>query len=412
MKIESNSIELIDVDSIIANPKNANKHPKEQIEKLEKLIKYQGFRNPLVISKRSGFLVAGHGRLEAAKNLGMKTVPVIHQEFENEAQEYAYVISDNEIARWATLDNELVLKEIELLDLDIEMLAIKDFKLPEIEVIPKTDEDEVPEVKEVVTKRGDIWLLGEHRVMCGDSTMIDDVEKLMKGNKVDITFTSPPYNIGKSIRGNMYGDNDDNKTSDEYTNFLSDWTDLALTFTDFVFHNNQMLESNKKSLIEYQFKYIDQIKDILIWNKKICPPHINKGTFNTKWEYVMCLSKDGKGRAFPCQWQGKYPNVIDTESNSGNEFAKSHKAGFPVSFPEWIISKMDFCKSVYDPFMGTGTTLIASDKLNKKSYGMELDATYCDLTINRWQNYTGKEVTLESTGETYNSLKAKLYGDL
>ena len=130
--IKSKNIELVDIDSIVQNPKNANKHPKEQIERLEKLIKYQGFRNPLIISNRTGFLVVGHGRLEAAKNLGMKQVPVIKQDFENEAQEYAYLISDNEIARWASLDNDLVYEELKHIELDdIELLGIENFNLLE-----------------------------------------------------------------------------------------------------------------------------------------------------------------------------------------------------------------------------------------------------------------------------------------
>jgi hypothetical protein len=127
--IKSKNITMVDVDSIVPNPKNANRHSIEQIKRLEKLIKYQGFRNPLIVSNRTGFLVVGHGRLEAAKNIGMKEVPVIYQDFENEAQEYAYLISDNEIARWAELDKQAVHIEIQELDLDIDMLGIENFNL-------------------------------------------------------------------------------------------------------------------------------------------------------------------------------------------------------------------------------------------------------------------------------------------
>jgi ParB-like chromosome segregation protein Spo0J len=127
MQIKSNSIELVDVESIIENPKNANRHSIEQIQRLEKLIKYQGFRNPLIVSKRTGFLIVGHGRLEAAKNLGMEKLPVIFEDFESEAQEYQYLISDNEIARWAELDKQSVYENIELLELDdLELLGIED----------------------------------------------------------------------------------------------------------------------------------------------------------------------------------------------------------------------------------------------------------------------------------------------
>jgi len=145
MKIQANEIQLIEVDRIIPNPKNANKHSPEQIKRLEKLISFQGFRNPLIISKRSGFLIVGHGRLEAAKNLGIDKLPVIYQDFENEAQEYAYLISDNEVARWAELDKELVLEEIKDLELDdIELLGLKDFEVFQFQ----NDENEQEEPKE------------------------------------------------------------------------------------------------------------------------------------------------------------------------------------------------------------------------------------------------------------------------
>lgn len=411
--IKAHKIKIEQVSKIVPNPENANKHTPEQITRLVELIEYQGFRNPLIISNRTGFLLAGHGRLEAAKKMGITELPVIYQDFDNEAQEYAYLISDNEIARWAELDNDLVQSKIKTFDdFNIDLLGIENFEVPIEELEPQCDEDDVPELKEdPITKRGDVWLLGNHKVMCGDSTMIDDVENLMDGNKADITFTSPPYNIGKSIRGNMYEEYTDNKSNNEYTEFLIKWTDLALQFSDYVLHNNQLLEGNKKSLIAYQYHYIDQIKDILIWNKNQYPPHINKGTFGCKWEYVFAMANDGKSKGFPCNWQGKHSNVISTENNSGNDYAKNHRAGYPIgagypiAFVDWIIDKFDFTKSIYEPFSGTGTNIISCEKNNVKCYAMELTPLYCDISIQRWQDYTGKKAILESNGKTYEELK-------
>lgn len=133
-EIKSKAIELVDINTIVPNPKNANRHSIEQIKRLEKLIEHQGFRNPLIISKRTGFLISGHGRLEAAQNLGCSMLPVIHQEFESEAQEYAYLISDNEIARWAELDFQSVYDEMETFDFDVDLLGIDNFELPDLEV--------------------------------------------------------------------------------------------------------------------------------------------------------------------------------------------------------------------------------------------------------------------------------------
>ena len=136
-EIKSESITLVDIDSIIPNPKNANRHSIEQIKRLEKLITYQGFRNPLIVSNRTGFLIVGHGRLTAAQNLGIEKLPVIYQDFTDEAQEYAYLISDNEIARWAELDKQAVHLELDNLDIELDMLGIDDFLKLEDEKPPE-----------------------------------------------------------------------------------------------------------------------------------------------------------------------------------------------------------------------------------------------------------------------------------
>ena len=179
MEIKSKKIELIEIEKIISNPKNANVHSNEQIDRLVKLIEFQGFRNPLVVSNRSGFLIAGHGRLEAAKKMGLKKLPVIYQDFNSEAQEYAYLISDNEIARWAKLDEEELKIElirldesgddfgdIELLGLDgLDLFAMSDLDMNDEEkdkdwkvVIAVADEDEAKLIKEKVFSLG---LIGE-----------------------------------------------------------------------------------------------------------------------------------------------------------------------------------------------------------------------------------------------------------
>lgn len=197
-EIKSKDIQLVEIHKLVNNPKNNNQHPKEQIDRLVKLIDYQGFRNPVVVSNRTGFLVAGHGRIEAAKKLGWDKVPVMYQDFKDDAEEYAYMTSDNAIASWANLDLSMV--NTEMLDLgpdfDIDMLGIKDFAIEPVEKFdPLTDEDAVPEVSHPITRRGDVWLLGNHRLMCGDSTMIDDVEKLMNGVYPDLIHTDPPYGM-------------------------------------------------------------------------------------------------------------------------------------------------------------------------------------------------------------------------
>ena len=230
---------------------------------------------------------------------------------------------------------------------------------------------------------GDLFEIGEHRLLCGDSTDSDQVARLMNGQKADISFTSPPYNAGTNVRGKFYENDNDDKTNDDYVKFLYDFTINTLNNSIYSFVNLQILESNKHALIDYQYQLKDQLKDILIWNKKQYPPHINKGTFGCKWEYVFVFCYESKSRSFPASWQGKFPNVIETENASGNDYAQIHKATFPIAFPAWILEKMDFAQSVIDLFCGTGTTMVAAHQLNRKCYGMELSEKYCQVIINR-----------------------------
>ena len=382
-------IEKRKISELIRAEYNPRKISVLQFQELKDGIEEYGLVQPLVVNEnpeRKNIIVGGHQRLKIWEELGNKEVDcsIVNLPLDKERKLNIKLNKNG-----GTFDDDLLKEFFEYEEL-IEWGFTPDELFDQDE---KTEglieDDEIPEVKESKVKRGDIWKLGDHRVMCGDSTSVDDVDKLMVGNKTDICFTSPPYNAGKNIRGNFYKNDNDNKTQEDYTTFLNDFTNLALKYSDYVFTNIQILESNKISIIEYQYNFRSKVKDILIWNKRQYPPHINKGTFGCKWEYVIAFSNNGKSRSFPCSWQGKHSNVIETENNSGNKFADIHKAGFPIAFPIWIIEKMDFANSVYDPFLGTGSTLIAADKLGRKCYGMELDEKYCDVIIERWEQFTG-----------------------
>lgn len=388
---------MVDINSIIPNPKNANRHSIEQIKRLEKLIEYQGFRNPLIVSKRTGFLIVGHGRLEAATNLGLTELPVIVQDFKDEAQEYAYLISDNEIARWAELDKHLVYEELKNLDLDdIELLGLEDFEIPDIDVLdPQTDEDEVPEVETPITVRGDVWLLGKHRLMCGDSTMIDDVEKLMNGEKADMVFTDPPYG--------MFLDTDYSKMPSTKKEGNKKYDAIEGDNEDF-----------SEDLINTIFTF-DYCKDIFIWGADYFAellPDKNSGSW-VVWDKRVTENFDKMiGAAFELCWsKNKHKREIARFNNtlfSGESDAKNkvHPTQKPIKLVEWFFDK--WCKDYklcVDLYLGSGTTLIACESTNKICYGSELSEKYCDVIINRWQNYTGKQATLESTNQTYEELQ-------
>lgn len=391
MEIKAKEITFVDIESLIPNPKNNNKHPKEQIERLSKLIKYQGFRNPLVVSNRSGFVLCGHGRIEAAKLAGMKKVPVMYQDFENEAQEYAYLTSDNAIASWAELDLSAV--NTEMLDLgpefDVDLLGIKDFVIEPIEKFePQSDEDEVPEVVHPITRRGDIWLLGNHRLMCGDSTMIDDVEKLMNGEKADMVFTDIPYSISQKSNGLRdldYGEWDKNVQDIGLNSFYSH---LAESF--YYFCGDEQLSDLLK-----MFKESKLSTRCFVWKKP--NPTVMNGEHIWLPSQELCAygKKAGAIFNFKCQ------HAFFEGAPKGKRVHPNQK---PIELVErCILASSD--KSVIDLFAGSGSTMIASEKNNRKCFSMELTENYCDVIINRWQNYTGKKAVLELTKQTYEELK-------
>lgn len=413
MEIKSKEIEMVPVSELIHHPKNMNEHSDDQINRLVKLIEYQGFRNPLVVQRGTNLVVAGNGRLMAARKIGLSYVPVTYQEFDSEAQLYAYMTSDNAIASWAHLDLSKV--NTEMLDLgpdfDIDMLGIKDFVLEPIEKFEAlTDEDAVPEVVHPITRRGDIWLLGNHRLMCGDSTMIDDVEKLMNGKKADMVFTSPPYNANtKAGQGDIFNGKkskklyaegySDNLESNQYLDFTKTVLENCFSVTEgFIFWN---VSYNANSRFEYIKQIEDRIEFLIeqiCWKKTSTIPF--KGSLMRDWEPIYLFSTNGKSLGLKEVVSNHW---VVSNQNSQQE---NHKACFPVDLPRKGISIVKKTTGiVFEPFCGSGTTLIASEKEERRCFGMELDEKYCDVIIKRWMNFTGKKATLELTGQTYEELK-------
>jgi DNA modification methylase len=403
--IQAKEIQLVDIDSLVLNPKNNNKHPKEQIERLAKLIQYQGFRNPVVVSKRTGFVLAGHGRIEAAKIAGLKEVPAMFQDFDNEAQEYAYLTSDNAIAAWAELDLSAV--NTEMLDLgpdfDIDLLGIKDFVIEPIEKFePQSDEDDVPDVVHPITRKGDIWLLGNHRLMCGDSTMIDDVEKLMNGEKADMVFTDPPYGMKLDADYSKMGSG-----GIKHDNIIGDHEDFRPELIQTIFG----MFGYCKEIFIFGADYFAELLENknqgswIVWDKRSDKEKIAllDGQFGSSFE--LCWSKNKHKREI-CRELGPR-GFYESDKNE----KQVHPTQKPTRVVLWFFEK--WAKNlnlIIDLFLGSGSTLIACEKTNRKCYGMELDEKYCDVIINRWQNYTGKKATLELTGQTYEELKVERDG--
>lgn len=404
MKINCAYDDLVEIHKLVPHPKNPNKHPKDQIERLAKIIDYQGMRSPIVVSTLSGFITKGHGRLEALKLLGWEKVPVDYQDYENDAQEYSDIVADNAIADWAAQDLSMI--NTEMLDLgpdfDVDLLGIKDFTIEPIEKYDEETQDDVPEVTHnPITKRGDIWLLGEHRIMCGDSTMIDDVEKLMQGEKADMVFTDPPYNVAY-----------EGKTKDKLT--IKNDSMNTCDFNQFLKDSFNSLASQCKMGASFYVAYPDReslnfhdaflsagckLSSVVIWNKNSMV--IGRSDYHSKHEPIIYGWKEGAAH----NWfsDRNQVSVFNCQRPTAN---KIHPTMKPIELIEYFInnsSKKNWI--VIDFFLGSGSTLIACEKTNRKCYGMELDEHYCDVIVERWQKFTNKKATLEGSNKTYDELK-------
>lgn len=251
--------------------------------------------------------------------------------------------------------------------------------------------------------------------MCGDSTSIDAVEKLVGEKDVDFVFTSPPYNAGDSEKlsgnthttDNKYASYQDNKSQDDYLNFLCSFTNAWKWKSKCLAVNIQQLAGNKVAFIEWMHHYKDSFIDMAIWNKGHAAPQMAKNVMNSCFEYIVFLSQsENPTKAIPCaSFHGNVKNVYDGSGNKKNKFASVHAATFPVDFPEWAIQSFTKAHAIIgDAFGGTGTTLIACEKTARQCRMMELDPKYCDVIIKRWQDYTGNQAIHAENSKTFNEL--------
>ena len=424
MNNPADKVEKVDINRLIPYARNARTHSDAQVDQIAASIREWGWTTPVLVDPDFQ-IIAGHGRVMAAKKLGIGEVPVMVANGWSDAKKRAYVLADNKLALNAGWDEEILkleLDELQELGADIELIGFSDDELaalnPEAEQVPGlTDEDAVPEIPEqLVTVEGDVWLLGRHRLMCGDSTSIDDVDNLMDGKQIDFMFTSPPYNAGDSEKlsgnthttDNKYANYRDDKSENDYLDFLKGFTNAWMWSTKCMAVNIQQLAGNKIAFVEYLNFYKNHLIDIAIWDKKHGAPQMAKNVMSNRFEYIVFLRQtENPSRAIPtADFQGTVQNVYDGQPNRNNEFSSVHAATFPVDFPEWAINNFTKNQSIIgDAFGGTGTTLIACEKTNRDCCMMELDPKYCDVIIKRWQDFTGKQAVLESDGLTFEEVQ-------
>lgn len=381
--------------------RNPRRMSKAQFQHLVKSLKEDGYHQRLVVN-RDFTIIGGHQRKKALQEAGFKPtdkIPVLMPSEMLDKEEFKRInVRDN--LPFGEFDFDMLTA-----DFDIDELlewGMPEEWLPTIEEVPEeglTDDDAVPALqKEATTKLGDLYILGNHRILCGDSTSIDAVERLMDGVKADITFTSPPYNVGCLGYDNgkdKYKGKSDNKNQEEYLDFLFSFTNICMTISKFIFINNQFLSNNRTALAKYIGHYSNELKEVFPWIKNTAPPNVNKGVFTNRFEFILCLEKNNPIRGFPVEWQGKYHNLIEG-STAANENVTdgSHSATMPLYVPLWFIDRLPFIESIYDPFGGSGTTLIACEKTNRKCFMMELSPNYCDVIVKRWEDFTGKTAEL------------------
>ena len=385
---------------LIPYARNAKKHDDNQIAQIAASIKEFGFNDPVEITV-DNVIIAGHGRVLAAQKLGLTEVPVVIHSHLNDNQRKAYTLLNNRLAEtgggWDTEMLKLELDELPEFDLSCFGEVLEGLLEQDISLNGLTDDDEVPEPpKKARTELGRIYQLGKHRLMCGDSTSKEEVKRLMGNDICDLCFTSPPYNAGSlNIKGKeftkeKYNSFNDNQSEDDYFDFLTSSIDCAMEYCEEVFYNIGLVENNKRVIIQVINKYIDKFKDIIYWKKNTVAPHIQNGVINNLVEFIICFG-DGKRKFKNAQFhQGSYWNVIEGKNASGNEYAKIHKATFPVYLPAEILNNFSNKNSIiYEPFGGSGTTLIACEQTNRQCRMMELDPIYCDVIVERYCKLKG-----------------------
>ena len=382
---------IIETDKLIGNPKNPNQHPKEQISALSKIIKTQGWRHPIVVSNRSGFVVKGHGRLMAAKELNTNFVPVDYQDYESEASEYADLMADNKIQEFSELDIKMsadILKDIkDSGDIDLEMSAFTEDALNELlskiegdEI--KEDDCDIPLPENPISKQGDIWMLGRHRLLCGDSTKAENYAVLMEDKKANLIVSDLPYNVdyhGKA--GNIKNDNMEDKKFYEF--LLSSFKGMYEYTVDggsiYIFHADR--ESiNFRTAFRDAGYYCHQT---CIWVKN--SPVMGRCDYHYCHEPILVGFKPTAGH----KWYGdrKQRTIWNFDRPIKSPL---HPTSKPINLMAYPIKNSSLVNSiVLEPFSGSGSTIMACEQTGRICYAMELEEKYIDVDVKRYIEFKG-----------------------
>ena len=408
------AIEKWPLDRLLPYAANARTHSESQVAQLAGSIAEFGFNVPLLVDER-GVLIAGHGRLLAARHLGLTEVPVIRLNHLTDAQARAYRLADNQLVLNAGWDDELLAAELARLQEDgfsLDLIGFTDEDLDRLmaeadaegDGVGEGDENEIPEPPaDPVTRPGDLWILGKHRLLCGDSTSATDVERLLAGVVPHLMVTDPPYGVeyDPSWR-NQAGVSSTARTGKVANDDRADWREAWALFPGevaYVWHAAIFAKTVAESLEANDFKVRAQI----IWSK----PRFVLGRGDYHWQHEPCLyavRKSGTGH-----WQGARDQAtVWAIGNGGDEDeATIHGTQKPVEcMRRPILNNSAEGDSVYEPFAGSGTTVIAAETTGRVCFAMELNPAYADVTVGRWQKMTGQKAILDGDGRCFDDIAA------
>lgn len=387
----------MNIDDVIPYANNPRKNDGEAVDRVASSIKEYGFKSPIIVDK-DNVVIAGHTRLKAAHKLKLDTVPVIKADDLTPAQIKSYRIADNKVAEYSTWDNELLSIEFEKLqelDFDLDLTGFEDFEIESLlnedeneEVTEDDFEFELP--KEPKSKHGELYRLGNHYLMCGDSTSIEDVEKLTNGVKIDMLITDPPYNVAyEGGTKDKLTIKNDNMESEQFRAFLTS----AFYAADTVMKNGAVFYIWHADSEGYNFrgacKDVEwKVRQCLIWNKN----SMVLGRQDYQWKHEPCLYGWKGGASHLWASDRKQTTILEFEKPLRNS---EHPTMKPIALFDYQIKNNTKQEdTVLDLFAGSGTTLIACEQNGRISFNMELDPKYVDVIIDRWENFTGRKAVL------------------
>ena len=403
MMVTTTKFELVDIDKLVPYANNARTHSSAQINKLRSSLREFGFINPVIIDRDFG-IIAGHGRVLAAREEGISEVPCVYADHLTEAQKKAYIIADNRMAMDAGWDEEILRIEIESLQADAFDLALTGFDEKELSKLfddgndAKDDDFDVDEElkKPTFSKAGDVWKLGRHRLVCGDSTKPETYEVLMEGRKANLVLTDPPYNV--NYEGSAGKIKNDNMASEKFFDFLFDaFSNMEKVMADdasiYVFHADTEGLNFRRAFDAAGF----YLSGCCIWKK----PSLVLGRSPYQWQHEPCL--------FGWKKNGKHRWYSDRKQTTIWEFEKSKKNGEhptmkPIPLLCYPITNSTMSNTlVLDPFGGSGSTLIACEQTDRSCATIELDEKFCDVIVNRYIELVGtaENVSVLRDGKTH-----------